>query len=145
MGEQGYLSTIASLLAEALYVQGRLVEAQQMTEGAQAAASPGDIDSQARWRATRAKLLARRGQFPAARRLANEAAAVVSPTSWAVLKAQVLVAKAEVNRFAGAPDQAAASLRAALRIYQDRHATPLADQAKAALASLADHPGTKLA
>ena len=128
VGERGYLSTIASLLAEALYVQGRLDEAQQMTEEAQAAASPDDIDSQARWRATRAKLLARRGQFPAARRLVSEAAALVSPTSWAVLKAQVLVAKAEVNRLAGARDQAAASLRAALRIYQDRHAAPLADQ-----------------
>jgi ATP/maltotriose-dependent transcriptional regulator MalT len=143
MGERGYLSTIASMLAEALYVQGRLDEAQQMIEEAQAAASPDDIDSQARWRATRAKLLARRGQFPAARRLVSEAAALVSPTSWAVLKAQVLVAKAEVNRLAGARDQAAASLRAALRIYQDRHAAPLADQARASLASLTGHPGTK--
>jgi hypothetical protein len=51
--------------------------------------------------------------------------------------------KAEVNRLAGARDQAAASLRAALRIAQDRHAAPLIDQAKAALASLTDHPGTK--
>jgi len=52
-----------------------------------------------------------------------------------------LVAKAEVDRLAGSPDQAAASLRAALRIYEDRHAAPLAEQARAALASLAAHPG----
>ena len=51
------------------------------------------------------------------------------------------MAKAEVDRLAGSPDQAAASLRAALRIYEDRHAAPLAEQARAALASLAAHPG----
>jgi hypothetical protein len=49
----------------------------------------------------------------------------------------VLVAKAEVNRLAGAPDQAAASLRNALRIYEDRRATQLASQIKTALTGLA--------
>ena len=71
------------------------------------------------------------------------AEALVSPTSWAALKAQVLMTKAEVNQLAGARDRAAASLRAALRIYQDRHVAPLIDQVTAALASLTDHPGTK--
>jgi len=49
----------------------------------------------------------------------------------------VLVAKAEVDQLAGAPDQAAASLRAALRIYEDRRARQLAAQIRAALAGLA--------
>jgi tetratricopeptide (TPR) repeat protein len=138
MGERGYLSTVAGRLAEALCAQGRLDEAQQMTEEAQAATSPGDIDAQARWRTARARILARRGQFPAARVLLDEADALVSPTSWAALQAETLLARAEVDRLAGAPEQAAASLRAALRISQDRHATPLADQVAAALASLAD-------
>ena len=143
MGERGYLSTITGLLAEAVYLQGRLDEAQQLTEEAQALAAADDIDAQARWRATRAKLLARRGQFPAARRLAAQAEALISPTSWAVLQAETLMAKAEVNRLAGSRDQAEASLRAALRIYENRHATPLADQAKTALASLTGQPSTK--
>ena len=116
-----------------------------MTEEGQAAAAPGDVDAQARWRAARAKVLARGGQFPAARALLDEAAALVSPTSWAALQAEILLARAEVDRLAGAPEQAGASLRAALRIYQDRHVTPLADQATAALASLTGHPSAKLA
>ena len=103
----------------------------------------GIIDAQARWRATRAKLLARSGQFPAAQTLLDEAAALVSPTSWAVLQAEILMARAEVNRLAGEPEHAQASLRAALRIYQDRHATTLADQAAAALANLTGHPSAK--
>ena len=141
MGERGFLSSVAGWLAEALYAQGRLDEAQQMTEEGQAAASPADIDAQARWRAARAKVLARNGQFPAARTLLDEAEALVSPTSWAMLQAEILMARAEVDRLAGAPEQAEASLRTALRISQDRHATPLADQAAAALASLGAQPG----
>ena len=46
------------------------------------------------------------------------------------------MAKAEVAKLAGAPAEAAASLRTALRIYEDRHAVALADQTRAALASL---------
>jgi tetratricopeptide (TPR) repeat protein len=131
------------MLAEALYRQDRLDEARQFTEEARATASPDDIDAQARWRATRAKLLARAGQFAAARQLADEAMTLASDSSDAVLLAETLMARAEVNRFAGARGQAAASLRQALRICQDRHATPLADQATAALASLTDHSNVK--
>jgi len=104
--------------------------------------APDDFEQQARWRATRAKLLARRGQFAAARQLAGQAEALVSPTSYAALLADVLVAKAEVNRLAGARDQAEASLHQALGIYQDRRAAPLAERTRAALASLAAHPTT---
>ena len=143
IGERGYMSTVLGFLAEALYTQGRLGEARQMTEEAQAAAAPADIDAQARWRAARAKVLARAGQFPAAQTLLDEAEALVSPTCWAPLQAGILMARAEVDRLAGAPERAEASLRAALRIYQDRHATPLAQQAAAVLASLAGHAGAK--
>jgi hypothetical protein len=60
-----------------------------------------------------------------------------------MLQAEILMARAEVDRLAGAREQAKTSLHAALRIYQDRHATHLADQAAAALASLTGHPSAK--
>jgi tetratricopeptide (TPR) repeat protein len=144
-GDWGPLSTLASRFAEVLYAQDRFEEAQQMTEQAQADAPPGDIDAQARWRVARAKLLARSGQFSAARTLLDEAAALISPTSWAALQAEILMAKGGVERLAGEREQAAASLGAALRIYQDRHAIPLADQAAAALASLTGQPRSESA
>jgi hypothetical protein len=53
------------------------------------------------------------------------------------------MAKAEVNRLAGAREEAAASLRAALRIYENQRAAPLAERAQAALAGLTGHPGTR--
>jgi tetratricopeptide (TPR) repeat protein len=143
MGERGYLSSVAGWLAEALYAQGRLGEARQMTEEGQAAAAADDIDAQARWRAARAKVLAQTGQFPAAQTLLDEAAALVSPTSWAALQAEILMARAEVDQMVGAPERAEASLRAALRISQNRHAAPLAEQAAAALASLVGHPSAE--
>ena len=142
MGERGYLSTQLAMLAEAVYAQGRLAEAQQLTEEAEAAAMPGDVDTQARWRATRAKLLARQGQFAAAQELASEALALAAATSYAALQAHVLMASAEVSQLAGAPGEAEASLRQALRIYEDGRAVALADRTRAALASLAARSGT---
>jgi predicted ATPase/DNA-binding SARP family transcriptional activator len=138
MGERGSRATIVTLLAEALYAQGRFGEAQQLTEEAEALAGAGDIDAQARWRATRAKVLARRGQHPAAARLADEAVACVPATGGAPELAEFLVAQAEVWQLAGALDKAEASLRRALQFYQDRRIVPLAERTRAALASLAD-------
>jgi predicted ATPase/DNA-binding SARP family transcriptional activator len=143
MGQRGYLVGLAIYLAEALYAQDRLDEAQQMTEEAQAAAMADETGPLAEWRSTGAKLLARRGQFPAARQLMAEAEALLSPASPAFEQAGVLVAKAEVNRLTGALDQAVASLRAALRIYEDRRATALAEQVRTALTSLTAQPGNQ--
>lgn len=62
------------------------------------------------------------GQFLATQ-LAGEAEALISATSHARL-AETLVAKAEVSRLAGAPGEAEANLRKALRIYEDRRGQP---------------------
>jgi predicted ATPase/DNA-binding SARP family transcriptional activator len=140
-GQRGVLSSMLPALAEAEYALGRFGEAQRLTEEAQAVAAADDLDAQARWRAARAKVLAQRGQFTAARQLAGEAEALIAPTTWADFQAAVLVAKAEVARLAGAPAEAAASLRQALRIFEDRRAVALADQTRAALASLPAGPG----
>jgi predicted ATPase/class 3 adenylate cyclase len=141
--DRGFLSSAVATLAEAVYLQGRLGEAEQMTEESETLAFGEDIDAQTRWRATRAKVLARHDQFPAARQLADEAVTLVSKTSNAALLAEALMAKAEVSRLAGADDQTTASLRAALQIYEDRHAMPLAERAKTALASFTAQPGTR--
>ena len=143
MGERGYFASVASLLAEALYAQGRFDEAQRVTEEAEAASLPGDFEGDAWWRAAKARQLARSSQFTAARRLIDEAKALMTPATAPLTQAEVLVAKAEVDRLAGAPQQAAASLHAALEIYEDRRAPALAAQVKAALSRLDDHPGTK--
>jgi predicted ATPase/DNA-binding SARP family transcriptional activator len=141
MGERGFRATIASLLAEAAYAQGRFDQALRLTDEAEALAGADDIDTQGRWRATRAKLLARDGQFPAAVRLAEEAVALVPAMIYA--RAEFLVAKAKVSQQAGDLGEAEESLRRALQFYQDRRALPLADRTRALLASLAKQRHTR--
>jgi tetratricopeptide (TPR) repeat protein len=136
LGERGSRANIVTLLAEAAYAQGRFDEALRLAGEGEALAGAGDFDAQGRWRATRAKLLARRGQFRAAIRLADEAVALVPATSEAPERAEFLVAKAEAARLAGALDQARDSLRQALQFYQDRRMAPLAERTRAMLASL---------
>ena len=137
-GRGGYVVDLAVLLADALYEQGRFDEAQQMIDQVNAEPSAATVLST---RATEAKLLARRGQFALARQLAGQVEARLSPTSASMLRTEVLTTRAEVERLAGAPDQAAASLRAALQIFEDLRAATLASRARAALASLAAQPG----
>ena len=142
MGERGgYVVDLADLLAEALYAQGRFDEAQQMIDEARAGPSAFTISSTS-LTVTEAKLLARRGHFSAARQLSRPGRRRSYhrlPRRWIGLRCSS--ARAEVEWLAGAPDQAADSLRAALRIYEDRRAKALADRVRAALASLTAQPG----
>ncbi len=141
MGDRRYLADITTMLAEAFYALGRFDEAQQMTEEAQAVSAVPDVSwAQAQCWAIQAQLLARRGEFSAARRLMGEAEAVITPVSSPLGNAWMAAAKAEVNRLAGAPGEAAASLRQALRIYEERRAPSLAARVMDALASLAANP-----
>ncbi len=140
-GEHAWsLPTMLPNLAEAVYAQGRLDEAEQLTEEAEALAPADDFDTQARWRATRAKILARRGQHAAARQLVDQAEALAAPTTWTALQAELLEAKAEVARLAGATGEAETCLRAALGLHEQRRAFALADRTRAALADLTGHP-----
>jgi predicted ATPase/DNA-binding SARP family transcriptional activator len=134
MGERRLVANLVGLLADALYVQGRFEEAQQLIEEASWAPWSSVLST---W-PTEAKLLARRGQFATARNLVSQAEARLSPTSVPMARAEVLKARAAVERLANAPDEAATSLRAALQIYEDKRATALAEHARTALASLAD-------
>jgi predicted ATPase/class 3 adenylate cyclase len=140
MGSRGYFSNIAVLLAEALCTQGRLDEAQQMIDEAQPVVAPGDTSFRVVWQSTRARILARRGQLDLATSAMAEAEALISATSWALDQAMVLAAGAEVNWLAGSPERGLACVRAALQIYEDKHVVPVAEQLRAALASLPAYP-----
>ena len=137
MGERRLVVDLVGLRADALYEQGRFDEAQQLIDEA----DTGPWSTVFSTWLTEAKLLARRGQFAAARTLVGQAEALLPPTSVPMARANALKARAEVERLAGAPGQAAASLRAALDIYEQQRATTLAGQTRAAQASLAAQPG----
>jgi tetratricopeptide (TPR) repeat protein len=140
MSERRYLITVTAELAEALYAQGRFDEAQQLANKIPAADVP-DADAWSGAQNLRAMLLAQRGHFTAARGLLAQAEALITAASSASTRADVLLAKAEVNRLAGAPNLAAANQREALRIYEDVRATQLAAQIRASLATIAAQAG----
>ena len=115
MGVRELTGSITALRAWALYDQGRFDEAAQMVQG------PLDLSSYAAVAAlTNAKLLARRGQFATARRLADEQEALLPPTASPLARAITYEGSGEVQRLAGAPGQATSRLRAAMENNEDR-------------------------
>ena len=117
LGETYLLPTIAAMLAHALYAQGRYDEALAQSVRAEELGSTDDVDSQTLWRCARGKVLARRGSFEAAERLAREAVELLRETDALVMKADALADLAEVLRLAGRHDDATASLAEATALY----------------------------
>ena len=118
MGETGILSSLVAFLAEALLLQNRLDEALHYTEVSEQASSADDVASNSSWRATRGKLLARRGEWAAADVLAREAVALAETTDHLNLQGDALRALGDVQRAHGDLKGAAASLRDAADRYE---------------------------
>ena len=138
MGETGYFSTAAAFLAEALYRQGRLDESLELTASSERAAAPDDVDSQGAWRATRAKVLAAKGDFEQATRLAEEALELGERHEIPVQTGDLLMAAAEVFRLSGARDKSEEALTRALSCFERKGHLPLADQAHSLLSRIKD-------
>jgi class 3 adenylate cyclase/tetratricopeptide (TPR) repeat protein len=136
LGEKGFLSTRAALLAHALCAQGRYEEAGPFIEIAAEAGSEDDRATQALWRAARAKVLARQGEIDEALRLAREAVALVAETDWLNTRGDALFDLAEVLDLAEKPDQAAARIAEALHLYERKGNIVAAGKARELLAEL---------
>ena len=136
MGEKGLLSTVAGVLAEALYRQGRYSEAEHYTQVSQDNTGPGDIASEVRWRNVRARLLARRGEFDEADRVSLEAVRFMEQTDSLAQHADALVSRAEVLRLAGRADEATTALEEAMRLYERKGVLPQIERTRALLSEL---------
>jgi tetratricopeptide (TPR) repeat protein len=122
LGELGYASTLAAMLAQTLYVLGRYDEAEQTAQHVREIASAEDFDPQVRWRSVRAKVLARRGSFEQADALSREAVAIAAATDWHRFHGDALADRAEVLELAGRTGDAAEALRAAVDLYEQKQA-----------------------
>jgi class 3 adenylate cyclase/tetratricopeptide (TPR) repeat protein len=76
-GERGYLSTVAALLALALARQKRYDEAEEFADYSRRIGAEDDRITQIYWRVAKAKVLASRGEGPAATTLADEVTELV--------------------------------------------------------------------
>jgi class 3 adenylate cyclase/tetratricopeptide (TPR) repeat protein len=118
IGERGNFSTIAACLAEARYLQGRLEEAGRLTEISEEATFPDDVTSQTRWRATRAKVHAQRGELATAEELAREAVIRADETDLPSLRGTARTSLAEVLLTAGRVGDAAVVIDQAVALYR---------------------------
>ena len=134
MGETYSRSTIAALLAHALWAQDRPDDAVLYARIARDLADESDIYSQVLWRTVEAKFLARQGNAEAAIALGNQALEMVETTVDIELRADTFLDVAEALRLAGREKEQGPHLREALALYREKGDLVLAAAAAERLA-----------
>jgi len=114
IGEVTLLSSVAGMLAEAIYAQGRDDEAQTLTSVSEELAGAEDVITHVLWRSVRAKVLARKGRIEDALLLARESATLVEATDSLLLRWHTMMSQAEVFAAAGRTADAQTALSAAI-------------------------------
>jgi ATP/maltotriose-dependent transcriptional regulator MalT len=142
LGERGFRSTVACFLAEALYAQGRLDEAEQFAVEAGELATADDFVSQNRSRAVQAKVLAQRGETDRAEKLVREAVEIVARTDSYGEHGEALLDEAEVLRLGGKLDESRSAVESALVLFERKGATSPASRARALLSELPHQAAT---
>ena len=135
-GDRASFPTIAAYLAETLHAQDRDDEALLVTKVSESAAASDDVVSQMLWRATRAKVLARRGNVGEAMQLAREAVRLGADTEMLNERAMTHVDLAEVLMAAGAREEATTSIEGGLRLFGEKGNVVGADAAQNMLTQL---------
>jgi class 3 adenylate cyclase/tetratricopeptide (TPR) repeat protein len=133
-GEEGYRSLIAALLADAVLEQGRLDEAIGLADEAHALAGRrGDFSTLATAQSVRARAASARGDHSEAVRVARAAVALVEPTEYVGLRADARRTLGKILLEAERPDDAAEALAEALRLYEQKGSSVLAERTRALL------------
>jgi class 3 adenylate cyclase/tetratricopeptide (TPR) repeat protein len=135
-GESGWLSTVAAVLAEVLYELGRDEEAEEWTRRSEELTQPEDTLSESLWRATRAKVLARRREAEEALRLAGEAVEHARRSDSLPPLGDCLSARAEVLMLLGRDDEARPVLEEALAVYERKGVVPSIERTRRLLAEI---------
>jgi tetratricopeptide (TPR) repeat protein len=135
-GWSEFLSTVAATLAEVLYRLGRDEEAEGWTRRSERATMPEQVMSQAQWRSTRAKVLARSGETEEALRLAAEGVEWAYRSDGLPLLGDTLFARGEVLLLLGRPDEARPVLEEALAVYERKGVIPSIERTRTLLADI---------
>jgi tetratricopeptide (TPR) repeat protein len=138
LGNVGFLSNAAGNLAQALYALDRLEEADAWAGRAAELAASDDAINQMLWRQARAKVLARRGEYPEAQRLAHEAVAIGEKTDLLDDQGEAYADLGVVLSLAGKEDEAARALEQALARYERKGNLVSTRRAQTRLAELQD-------
>jgi predicted ATPase/DNA-binding SARP family transcriptional activator/class 3 adenylate cyclase len=137
LGERFYRSSVSALLAEALYAQGRLDEAETLTATAAGLAGKDDVEAQMLWRCVRAKVLTQKGDVDGAEVLAREAVGAARSTDSDQALGDALVVLAQVFESSGRSAEAASVLAEAIDLYERKGSVAFAAKGRASLEDLA--------
>jgi class 3 adenylate cyclase/tetratricopeptide (TPR) repeat protein len=136
LGQQSFLSTTSGALAEAYYQLGRLEAADTWALRGRELGASDDAMTQMFWRQVRAKVLARRNEYPEAERLAREAVAIGEQTDMLDYQAAAYADLGEVLSLAGRHEEAAEALKQALVRYERKQNLVMTGRVRALLAAL---------
>jgi tetratricopeptide (TPR) repeat protein len=120
LGERRVLSAVASRLAETVDRQGRYDEPGHLTKKSEELTGSGDIASRIERSLVRAKLVARRGEFERAERLAREALRLADETDDIGRQASALINLADVLGSAGKTDETVALVDRACDLFAQK-------------------------
>jgi len=118
MGERNYISSIAGLLSEALYRQGRFDDARALAAFCEEVAAPSDVSSQYLWRGVKGKLLARDSDHDEGIRLAMSGVEQTRTSDDIETQGNALLFVAEAQATAGRDDDAAHSAAEARALFE---------------------------
>jgi len=138
MGEKGFLSTTAALLARAIMTQGkeRYAEASELLAVSQQAAGGDDLSAQIIGQGVSARLLADCGRHAEAVQLASAAVALAAQTDFLSQHADALLDLAHALATDGRVDEAQHAVTQALDLYQHKGNLPGARESSAARTEL---------
>jgi hypothetical protein len=136
MGLNSSLGETAVPLADALLEQGRRQEASEVLDVVKEDWVSGDASTEAPRLAMRAKLFAAQGWDEHADRAIRRALRLVEQMDWRCLRADTLLAHAEVLRLGGHDDEALASVREAAEVAQAKDYVAAERKAAAELEAL---------
>jgi class 3 adenylate cyclase/tetratricopeptide (TPR) repeat protein len=140
LGEQGYLSTVAALLAHSTLDQGRLDDAERFISASQIAAAEDDLTTQVLLRSARGRALAGRGDLEEAERSGREAVALSSETDDVNMRADVMMDLGDVLRLTDRPDDATHVFEGSLSLYRGKGNQVSARRAEDRLGELGHDP-----
>jgi ATP/maltotriose-dependent transcriptional regulator MalT len=120
IGEKSHFSSLATVLAQAVYNQGRIEEADLLAREAMDAARQIDVQCQAISRTVQAKVLARRGELEQGEHLAREAIAFVDGSDFLPVHADALIDLAEILRMRRRHNEARDVLEEACHLHTQK-------------------------
>jgi class 3 adenylate cyclase/tetratricopeptide (TPR) repeat protein len=129
------LATTNAMLAQAVYDQGRLAEADALCKAAADGAAPDDIMTQVIWRGVKAKVLATTGRCDEAEALARESVAIGETTDLLSQQGDGMLDLAEVLRACGREAESERAIRTGLSKYELKGNAAAAARARALLAN----------